>query len=199
MKTSSLGLNCTVSVGTEDTPGIQASPEKMTTLGTDVVLTLKTLKDYYDRLGSFLHMPTYKQMVSGKALDYDKLRKSCEDLVVILENVLSASIFNVTIGLFVHLKCCRCHSDFARRRPSPSLNFEAKCLHCRAPHDVFINEDEYGKETVSYVSSKVKTPCTCGAFIRIWLDELKPDTRVECDKCREKFVIGLALTPLPST
>src|SRR5690348_11354513 len=65
----SIGQTATISIGIETEPGEPAPPEKMQLLGTDFVFTLADLKTHYDAVGSYLHMPSLDQILSGNVPD----------------------------------------------------------------------------------------------------------------------------------
>ena len=68
-----------VSFGLEETPGVPAAV--MEALGAEKVLNLAALKKHYDALGSYLHMPTIKQLKAGKGPDAAKLKKRCQVII----------------------------------------------------------------------------------------------------------------------
>ncbi|MCW9012781.1 MAG: hypothetical protein OQL06_03285, partial [Gammaproteobacteria bacterium] len=90
--------NSGIGIGLEKTPGVPA--EETTYLGTENVFNFKSIKDHYDALGSFLHMPTLKQIEENKAHNASKLRARCEKIIEALEAALSSPVFNITIGSF---------------------------------------------------------------------------------------------------
>ncbi len=63
-------------------------------VGTDYISSLTDLKKSYHKLGSYLHMPTFKNMIDGKFQDPTELKKDCEVLILKLEKVLNSQIFN---------------------------------------------------------------------------------------------------------
>ena len=56
-----------IAIGSEEQYGVPAP--KMTSLGTEKVLGLKTLKWHYDALGSYLHIQSLKSVRSGKTIN----------------------------------------------------------------------------------------------------------------------------------
>jgi len=90
--------NSGIGIGIEKTPGVAA--EETTFLGTENVFNFKSIKGHYDALGSYLHMPTLKQIEDNKSHNLNKLRSRCEKIIKALEATLSSPVFNITIGSF---------------------------------------------------------------------------------------------------
>lgn len=82
-----IGMTTTVRVGRQDDLHAPAPPERMRTLGTDVVFTLADLKDHYDAIGNYLHMPSLHRLEKRNVPDPDKLRTRCEAVVRLLDRL----------------------------------------------------------------------------------------------------------------
>ena len=79
-------------IGAQQSKG--SLPLTMTSLGMDRRLSLKEIKKFYDRFGSYLHTPTIKQLEEEKTFNYSKLAVSCKELIGILDEVLSSGVYN---------------------------------------------------------------------------------------------------------
>ena len=106
----------------------------MHSLGTDSVLGLATIKEHYDALGSYLHMPTLKQFSNQKSPNFDSLRERCNTIVNELTKVLSSPIWNVNFGNFAEFECQRCQNTIRKRIPHSSEKLIAKCVNCGADY-----------------------------------------------------------------
>jgi len=181
--------SCSISFAKESSPGVQA--EEMQFLGEETALDLNTIRENYDALGSFLHAPTIKQIDEKGLPDLEGLRTRCLKLASDIEDVLSSSIFNVTIGQFTEFDCQRCGKTVRRRLPSDTATIDAKCLNCGAPYNI------YQKDGGAFWRPSQKTvPCPaaeCDAEIDLWVDRIEPGVDVQCDTCKTNFKIGLAL------
>lgn len=124
----------TISIGIEDEPGVPA--KAMQELGSETVLSFTMLKKHYDALGSFLHMPTLKQLGSAKAVDYVKLRARSNDIIAFLEKVLASTVFNSNFAIFADVQCENCGSTIRKRMPHGAEELSARCPGCDATYKV---------------------------------------------------------------
>ncbi len=76
----------TILVGLEDVPGVAA--KDMSYVGKENVLSLATIKKNYDALGSYLHLPTVKQLEAGRAPSFKSLRNRLDKIIAAVELVL---------------------------------------------------------------------------------------------------------------
>jgi len=77
-------------------------------LGTETLLTQGNLKDHYDALGSFLHVPTPHQIADNKEPDKIRLIEHCEKCIAILDRVLKSPVSKVALGEYSKWECLRC-------------------------------------------------------------------------------------------
>ena len=75
--------NSTLCVGLEETYGEES--KHMKTIGSESVLSLKNIKNYYNKLGSYLHTPTIKQLLENKHFNPERARKRCNEIIEILK------------------------------------------------------------------------------------------------------------------
>lgn len=182
--------NSTIRIGAEDEHGKPA--DNMQTLGSEEVLNLKTIKKYYDALGSYLHMPILKKINNDSHHDFDKLRAKCDEIYFEVEKALSSSVFNSTIGDFASISCMRCGEMIRRRLPLGVKSVDAKCFKCGASYEVLDEGDDNSK----WFPEKQKVDCpteSCDAILGIWKDDIKAGSRFKCDDCGEEFIIGLTI------
>ena len=104
----------------------------MSSLGTETVLNMQTLRKHYDALGSFLHVQTIKSVKSGKVVDQKKLRKRCEEIKEYLNRVLSSPVFNITLGVSFSIDCMECSKKIRKRMPDDKESIEVECPNCDA-------------------------------------------------------------------
>jgi hypothetical protein len=181
----------TLAIGLEEVYG--ESAKEMTQVGTEHVLSLSTIKQHYDALGSFLHMPTIKQLRKSAGQDMEKLRRRCNEVAEAIQKVLSSSIFNMTASFTVDFDCDRCRVRNARRVPWASYHFETWCSACRAPY-VIAGTMEGGTVTPQ---AKSWSCCTegCKGRAPLWPDEVKQGATWQCPECGVGHVLKLVCRP----
>jgi hypothetical protein len=170
----------TLRVGQQDQPGVRAT--HMNTMGTEFVLSAEDIKDHYDRLGGSLHIPTMAQFQDNNLPDRAIVRTRCEEVVSIVDRVLSSNIWNSTFGTFSHVNCFRCEKPMRRRMPLGVKTLQVQCFDCKAEHTVELQDD--GK--VLWQPVMEDAPCAnphCTGKIALWPDEVKPGIWWTCKVC----------------
>ena len=126
--------SATIYVGIE--PSYGKTPETMTLLGTDQPLSLATLKKHCDALGSYLHTPTLAQLENNKPHDMQKLRARCEDIVAVIQQVLSSPVWGTALSTSCTFECIDCKTEI-KRRLSPNVERrKIECWECRAIYNM---------------------------------------------------------------
>lgn len=181
-----------IAFGIEQPAGGAAST--MQHLGTEKVFGMKDIKKFYDALGSFLHTPTLQQMEERGDTDFSKLRTKCEEIIPLLDGVVSSRVFNVNFGGFSSIECMNpnCGKPI-RRRLRPDAEFtEAACLECGFTYEIRTNSQNQSE----WRPILEEVPCpnpTCTQVFKLSAKELAPGQRLHCDVCEGRFQIGLAL------
>ncbi len=124
----------TLSVGLEGSPG--EPPVEMSVLGAEKVLNMETIRNHYDALSSFLHVPTLKQTKSGKMHDMKKLRVRCMEIACSIEDVLASSVHNVRLGNYASIECHECGKVIRKRMPRNAESVECRCFSCVASYTI---------------------------------------------------------------
>lgn len=184
----------TISYGLEEEYGVPA--KEMTTLGTDRVISLKEIKDYYDRLGSYLHTPTLEQSTQGKGLPGDKLRKSSEELFKIIKSALSSPVWNTDFKTTTSIICEDCGIKIVRRVSTAGNQFEAVCIECGASYTITRTEDnKFGWKANNHQIACANPECREEVFI--WSRDIKLNKHWICKSCggENAFVLGVQFTP----
>jgi hypothetical protein len=170
----------TIRMGEEDQLGVRST--KMKTVGTDFVLTAEDIKDHYDALGGGLHIPTMAQFQEDKLPDPVTVRSRCNEIVSIVDRVLSSRVWNSTLGVSSHIDCFRCKNPMRRRMPHGVKSLKAECFECKAQYTV--EEEDDGK--VLWTPVMDDAPCAnrdCMGTMSLWPDEMKPGTYWTCTEC----------------
>lgn len=171
-------------------PSKGAFPLTMTSLGNDRRLSLKEIKKFYNRFGSYLHTPTIKQLEEEKSFDYSKLASSCKDLIGILEEVLSSGVYNTRMKSTSKITCEKCNSTIVRNIPPGQIEIIANCRNCGASYSV-ISE---GNGKVLWKPRLTEFKCGgdgCSNVARLFDVEVKEGTCWDCKVCLGTNVICL--------
>jgi hypothetical protein len=188
-------LSATISFGIEHEYGIPPPSGEMKTLGTDQTLSAKTLKQHYDAIGSYLHIPTMAQIEDGKIQNNERLKNRLLKCISVVEQVLASPIYNSTLGVFATLeKCSRlnCGKPVRRRITKGHSTFDANCSSCGATYEVSSNDDG----TTVWRPKASQVNCTtkeCSGHTFLWEDELKPGTVWRCETCGKGNKLVLCL------
>jgi hypothetical protein len=151
-----------------------------------------TLRRNYDALGSYLHMPTIRQIERNGGSEFVKLREPCEALVEALDPMVTPAKSTFVGGRFSHSACTRCGADMRKRLPGDfSGDLTAVCLECEAPYAIEARDGQHFWTPVKYGA-----PCAhegCGSKHGIFPDELKEGHRWACEGCGGENLIDLRI------
>jgi len=186
----------TLSYGQESAFGQRA--EEMRVFGSETVFNLRAIKKHYDALGSFLHMPTLKQVQEDGDSDFSKLKSRCALIVASLDAALLSTVYNATFARFTQLNCLECGEIVRKRFPVGKEVVDVECFECHAGYR--LTSPEPGK--VHWEPMQQIIACqtkSCGHEFAIWNHEIKPGTHWKCVKCEQRFRIGFAVLPDEAT
>lgn len=179
------------SIGKQDKKG--ELPTTMDRLGVDRRLTLKEIKKFYDRFGSYLHTPTIKQLEDQKPPDYSKLNKSCKEFIKILDDVLSSTIFNTRMKAISKTSCVKCSAKIIRVIPKDRSEIAATCRECGACYTVKPQNDG----TVYWEPQRHLLSCGgtgCTQSIQLFEFEIKEGTNWSCSSCGGRNTLSLGVS-----
>jgi hypothetical protein len=180
----------TIRVGVQ--PYKETSAPTMKIMGTDVALSLKTIKEHYDALSSFIHMPTLKKVEEGWKADPASVRNHCDVVAGAVQKVVDSRLFRSTMAETSEIPCFRCKTIIRRRIPRKTGIGETKCYACGAPHRYSMEPD--GK--VLWQPMVQSVPCAtegCDEVLRLFDDQLKEETNWKCDRCGVHYGIFLSV------
>jgi hypothetical protein len=177
----------TLAVGLEKIPGVPA--ERMQVIGSEYILSLKTIKEHYDALGAYLHIPTIKQLRGQKAPQLDRLKTRCELIIEEVDKALKSNVFNVVFRVVASVDCRRCRNTIDQRVPSGEFDFEIACRNCCAPYRM-----QNGTENqVAFQALTTNIECLnkdCIGKHELWKDQLIDGYQWICDVCALAHKIG---------
>ncbi len=185
-------LSVTLSYGIEPSYGV--TPEKMTSLGTQHVFTLATLKKHYDALGSYLHTPTIAQIENDKPHDMQKLEARCKDIVTAIEQVLSSRIRRISLSNSSTFDCVNCKTVIKRRLSRNGEHGKIECWECMATYTMSHTSD--GK--VHFDPRQLPVPCVdgnCDTENYLWEKEVSPGLKWQCYDCGTPQKLAYGVVP----
>ncbi|TPK32229.1 hypothetical protein FJ492_28060 [Mesorhizobium sp. B2-5-4] len=173
-KTSSLAA------GMEEKYGEPA--KVMKSLGSDKRFRVKWANKAHNALGSYLHEPTISQHRDSLGDLPQKMRKTIEDIVCVLDDVLSSPVFNVNFAIFDGIEC---PCGFLIKRKKGFLE-EGKTLSCISCGMIF--EHWFDKEKNNWLcapkgySYNCPNP-GCRSEQRILAHKLNTKDKYTCEQC----------------
>lgn len=178
-------------IGKQDRKG--ELPAAMKNLGVDRRLSLKEIKFFYDRFGNYLHTPTIKQLDDHKNPDYSKLKNRCNELIEILDEVLSSTVFNARMKVTSKISCEKCSAKIVRNIPKGQSELTATCRECGACYTIKPQSDQ----TVYWEPQLFDFLCGgsgCSESIKLFEIEIKEGTHWLCNSCDGRNTICLGVS-----
>ena len=171
----------------------------MRSLGSEKILNMATLKEHYDALGSYLHVQSMKQVRAGKLLDFGKMQSRCKRIAAFVREVLSSSVFNITLGNVATLPCMKCGQPIRKRLPHGQSEARAECYEyeCDASYTLV----DKGNGQVEWKPDQEEVECMnngCERKIIVWYREIAIGKSWICPDCkgRNTFAIGVHHEPV---
>lgn len=174
-----LNTGASLYMGIESVPGQPAA--HVQPVGTENVLSLKTIRRHYDALGSLLHTPTLKQLREGTEANQGSLRKRCGEIIEAVTAVLSSTLFNLTMGVPIEFDCRRCGTTIHRKRPVGPFDYAITCVECRAQYGITGENDTANIRPLNSVIHCLSEGCD--APYLLWHVDVKPGFSWKCEKC----------------
>ena len=186
--------SATIAVGIEEEYGKPS--RNLKPLGKERVLSLKEIKKYYNRLGSYLHTKTIEQVEKNKGSGPEKIRTNCLELHKIIDEVISSPVFNFNIRTTTKCEYGNCGATIPRRTIPTENSFNAICIDCDATYKITTKDHK----DFLWEPLGVKVKCanqSCDQEIFLYRNEIKAGTNWVCNKCNRRNKIGLALLLSP--
>jgi DNA-directed RNA polymerase subunit RPC12/RpoP len=182
-----------LSFGIETQYGVPA--DDMHFIGQDKTFSVKWANKQYNSLGSFLHIPTLKQIEDQSEISDDKIKAKACDIHKTLHDILSSPIFNVNFGKFTSFQCAECTFLIKRREECLYASKGITCGSCGAVYDA-IQQDGGG---VGFRVRVVEYECaSCNAPNSILRHKFSAGTTVVCRSCgaKSRIIPYLGLVPI---
>lgn len=183
-----------LAVGREEVPGVPAS--EMTSMGSEKVLNMATLKKHYSALGSYLHVQSMKQALSGKPIDSGGMRSRCEEIIVFVEEILTSPVHNINFGIFSTVACMKCGKTIRKRMSEGQSEVNVECFECRASYTLV----DMKNGQVKWNPHQNEVGCgnrSCESKCFIWQNDMKIGGCWICSDCkgRNTFALGVRYEP----
>jgi hypothetical protein len=190
--------NSTLRIGEESVPGQLAS--EVRPLGSETILNLQALKKHYDALGSYLHMPTLKQLKTGNDVDLTKLRDRCKKIVCDVEAALASTVYNITFGMFATYACDVCGKPIRKRLPTSGVPVEAQCFEPGCVGIYRVTPLEGKKAEWHPLQHDIDCPTEdCDYSQTVWARQIVLGAAWKCPKCEVRWAIGYGVFPAPDS
>ena len=168
------------------------TPDNMRYLGSERVLSLKEIKDYYDRLGSYLHTPTLDQIARTKVDAAENILIKCLEVAEIITLVLNSTIISADFRCTSSMECEKCGVNIVRRIPHDSKDVIADCINCKASYQLTVIDDN----KVDWTPLQQNVNCansSCNKPFPIWKRDFEIGTNWNCSHCgvNNRFVLGI--------
>ncbi|MCU7837197.1 MAG: hypothetical protein KZQ83_18390 [gamma proteobacterium symbiont of Taylorina sp.] len=145
-----------------------------------------------------MHTQTLEQTEQGKGPKPESIRTRCNELIKILEQVLSSSVFNVNFRTIVSIPCEQCGTKIVRRVHHDQEAFIANCIECSASYNITETDNHQfnWKPLVREINCINES---CNGSAQIWENDIKLGSQWECADCggKNKFLLGIAYVSQP--
>ena len=166
----------TLSIGI---PGVGGSTESILISGEDRRFSPRWASVAYNKLSSFLHVPTPKTIESNSEPSADKIRDQCCEYLAELDRVFATEVWHFVSGRFVDIPC-ECGFAMKRRLETINVGSVFECAECGRMFDVLsIDETKVGVvlRVARMVCKSCKTETVLGAH------ELEEGKQLSCRNC----------------
>lgn len=173
--------DCMIVIGLEDNAG--ALP-KASYIGQHKAMTIRFIRDTYDKLGYFLHIPSISQR-SQHSKKLGDLRNDLESMIPKLEGLCSNNFIS-NLAPVITFKCKRCSKHNVKNKESLKKNNVVICIdeNCKAEY-IFI--DNIGKPTFLLAQTACNCP-SCKTQFVLDKHKLKEEMIIKCKKCRKQLM-----------
>ncbi|CCV13285.1 hypothetical protein [Mesorhizobium sp. STM 4661] len=175
-----------ISVGLEEKYGVPA--KVMKSLGEDKRFRVKWANKAHNALGSYLHEPTISQHRAGLGNLSQKMRKTIEDTVCVLDDVLSSPVFNVNFAVFDEFKC-QCGFLIQRKKGFLEGGKILSCISCGMIFEHWFDEKTKNRLCAPKGYSYNCPNPDCGSKQHIWAHKLNTKDEYACQQCGDKIKV----------
>ncbi len=156
-------------------------------LGEDRRMKTQWASKSYQRLGSYLHVPTIKQDREGASLDFEEVRKRVGTIRDVLQHILSATIWNANFAVSVAFSCSNCEAPIKRRSEILEKGEPIECGNCGQLYDA----EDHSNGNYFFVPHAVSWNCeACGEPRSIMQSLVKVGADVSCPKCKDRATLA---------
>ncbi|MDQ2861249.1 MAG: hypothetical protein M3T55_11110 [Pseudomonadota bacterium] len=173
--------------GIEETPGVPA--KEMHYLGEDKRFSAKWANKAHNALGYFLHEPTISQHEKGLDKSEEAARIKAAEVLIELEGILSATLFNVNFGTFMTVEC-ECGFQIKRKMTFLKEGNLVACASCGRQYTYELSDAD---KTCKFQFMQIPYKCfSCGKEAFIDAHAIEDLPVVVCTYCEAKAKIDVA-------
>jgi len=162
--------------------------ESMTISGEDRRFNPKWVNKAYNKLGSFLHVPTPKALEAKSELSNDDIRRQCVEYAGFLNKIFDTPIWHFTSGQFVS-HTCQCGFLIKRRVETVNRDTVFECVECGRKYDV--TRLDQNRAEIRLRVAQWTCP-SCGSLNEMGAHELREGMELNCPHCGKGFKVELA-------
>jgi transcription elongation factor Elf1 len=161
-------------------------PGKWMSLGEDRRLPISYIRKSYNALGNFLHVPTIKQVNTGRSLQAEQIRETAEAIRERLATVLAPGRIVSSIGQFCKFNCSECEAPIARRIEFLDAGGEVECGNCGQQFDT----ERVTDGQMKFVPRAFSWECEkCNVLRQIPQSRARDGLDVSCPECGQQAAL----------
>jgi predicted RNA-binding Zn-ribbon protein involved in translation (DUF1610 family) len=176
--------NFTLRIATEVAPGVPS--DNWITLGTHKAFKVTWLRKTYNKLGSFLHIPSVKTANNLSPSNISaQLRKDIENIIAELEPIVASPI-DSSLASVITFQCSVCEDYVLINKDALQKRKCATCLNPNCSAEFFAEEDDSCNFQFQLIATAFDCQ-SCGHSNLIENRKLKIGFRFKCDSCGEEY------------
>ena len=177
----------TLTISPESEPGVPTG--NWTTLGEHRTFKLSWLRKYYNKIGSFLHVPTPRTKYEMERAEHDpgRLRGHLKEIIETLEPIIESS-FDASLATVVEFQCPECGDHIICNRDGLKRRRKTICLNPNCAAEFAAKEDETGRFKFQIIATPFQ--CTgCGFKNFIENRKIAIGLHFKCERCGQEHEI----------
>jgi predicted RNA-binding Zn-ribbon protein involved in translation (DUF1610 family) len=151
-------------------------------IGEDRRLKVKRMQKIFNAMGSYIHVPTIRQLKESPEPDYAAIRKSVVKMRDELQHIVSAKMWGFHFNKFVTFHCSQCETPIKRTEKVLEASNQVECGNCGQFFNV--SKDEPGEWYIDPVFFSWNCQ-KCNVLRELPQSEAKVGLDVTCPECKE--------------
>lgn len=184
----------TLSIDLEGTP--ESPSGNYTEIGSEEVIKLSLIKENYDALGSYLHVPTISQLEKVKVKSEEKIWDRCAEISGSIDKILASRMFKLNMNQHTIIECDRCGAEIKRRMSRGVEERKVGCANCGAGY--LIKPNDSGSYNWFLLKHEVTCPNEkCGEVDDVWISDISAGEFWTCPSCKTLYEFREVLRMVP--